>query len=92
MVKCKNYGIKSPWDHKSAKIRGARLHIVLVDEAAYVPKVIYEKVIKPMLIVKQGYRVGQDSSETQGNKIILASSASYRFNWLYNVYVEWTNR
>ena len=90
MAKCKNYGIKSPWGHKSAKIRGARLHIVLVDEAAYVPKVIYEKVIKPMLIVKQGYRVGQDSSETQGNKIILASSASYRFNWLYNVYVEWT--
>lgn len=79
-----------PLGSDGAKIRGARLHIVLVDEAAYVPRFIYEKVIKPMLIVKQGYVVGQKNDDTQGNKIILASTASYRVNWLYSVYVEWT--
>ncbi|MEE1071211.1 MAG: terminase family protein, partial [Cellulosilyticum sp.] len=74
-----------PLGSDGAKIRGARLHIVLVDEAAYVPRFIYEKVIKPMLIVKQGYVVGQKNDEAQGNKIILASTASYRVNWLYGV-------
>lgn len=78
-----------PLGNDGSKIRGTRLNIVLIDEAAYVPREIYETVVKPMLIVKQGYKVGQ-KDEAQGNKIILASSASYRFNWLYSVYVEWT--
>lgn len=78
-----------PLGTDGAKIRGARLHIVLVDEAAYVPKFIYEKVIKPMLVVKRDYKVGQKEGEGANNKIILASTADRRSNWLYKVYVDW---
>lgn len=79
-----------PLGTDGAKIRGVRLHIVLVDEAVYVPKFIYEKVIKPMLIVKRDYKVGQGQDDGEKNKIVLASTASHRSNWLYKVYVEWT--
>lgn len=43
-----------------------------------------------MLVVKADYEVGK-KSEKSTNKVILSSTASYRANWLYKVYVEWTN-
>ena len=43
-----------------------------------------------MLIVKRDYKVGQKEGEGANNKIILASTADRRSNWLYKVYVEWT--
>lgn len=74
------------------KIRGARLHVVLVDEAAYIPKVIIEKVVKPMMIVNRGYRVGKDMKKSKKNKILLSSSANYRFNHLYELFIEYLHK
>lgn len=74
-----------------SKLRGLRLNFLFVDEAFTVPKIIYETVLKPMTVVKANYVVGQDNSESN-NKILLASTASYRANWLYGVYVEWTKK
>lgn len=78
-----------PVGSDGGKIRGARLNIVLLDEAFKVPRFIYEQVIKPMLVVKSDYKVGETSTESN-NKVILASTAGYRTNWLYEVYVNWS--
>ncbi len=75
-----------------SKIRGARLHVVLIDEAAYVPKEIIEAVIKPMLIVRRGYSVGGDNDGAASNKILMTSTANYRFNHLYDMFVDYTKR
>lgn len=80
-----------PIGNDGARIRGARLHIVLVDEAAYVPKNIIDTVIKPMMVVRRGYQVGKDDSEYENNKILYASSASYRFNYLYTIFTEYVH-
>ena len=71
-----------------SKIRGARLNVILVDEAAYVPKYIIENVVKPMAIVKSGYRVGEDD-DSKGNKILMCSTPYYRFNHLYPMYLDY---
>lgn len=81
-----------PLGSDGGKIRGARLHIVLVDEAFKVPRIIYDQVIKPMLAVKMDYQVDDKENTESNNKIILASTAGYRANWLYEVYVDWTKR
>lgn len=81
-----------PLGSDGAKVRGARLHVVLIDEGAYVPKVIIDNVVTPMLIVKGQYEVGQVQSDSGGNKILITSSASYRSNHLYTTYVEWTKK
>lgn len=76
----------------AAKIRGARLNIALVDEAVYVPEEIIETVLIPMLIVKSGYEVGKkdDDDDSMNNKLIMTSSAGYRFNHIYERYCKWT--
>lgn len=81
-----------PVGSDGAKIRGARLHVVLIDEAAYVPPYIIDNVVKPMMIVKRGYKVGQDQGDYDGNKCLMVSTASYRFNHLYKLFVEYFNR
>lgn len=72
-----------------AKIRGARLNLILVDEAAYVPKYIIENVVKPMAIVKSGYKVGETDEEARGNKILLCSTPYHRFNHLYPMFLDY---
>ena len=79
-----------PLGNDGAKIRGARLHVVLIDEAAYVSREIIDKVVTPMLIVKAGYQVGKKQSDYVGNKVLMTSTASYRFNHLYKTFVDWT--
>lgn len=79
-----------PLGNDGAKIRGARLHVTLIDEAAYVNREIIDKVVTPMLIVKSGYRVGKEQEDYSGNKILMVSTASYRFNHLYNTFRSWT--
>lgn len=75
----------------AAKIRGARLNVALVDEGVYVPEEIIENVLIPMLIVKSGYEVGRKDEESDiSNKLIITSSAGYRFNHLYSRYCKWT--
>lgn len=75
----------------AAKIRGARLNVALVDEGVYVPEEIIENVLIPMLIVKSGYEVGKKDIESDiSNKLIITSSAGYRFNHLYARYCKWT--
>lgn len=79
-----------PLGSDGAKIRGARLHVVLIDEFAYVPKYIVEAVIKPMMLVKRGYEVDSDKTEniSEGNKILVTSTANYRFNHLYQLFMS----
>lgn len=75
----------------ASKIRGARLNVAIVDEAVYVPEEIIENVLIPMLIVRSGYEVGKKDEESDiSNKLIITSSAGYRFNHLYGRYCEWT--
>lgn len=75
----------------AAKIRGARLNLALVDECVYVPKDIIKDVLIPMLIVTADYKVGQkDEDSGRNNKLVMSSSASYRFNHAYDTYVQWT--
>lgn len=75
----------------AAKIRGARLNVALVDEAVYVSEEIIENVLIPMLIVRSGYEVGKKDEESDiSNKLIMTSSAGYRFNHLYSRYCKWT--
>lgn len=81
-----------PVGSDGSKIRGARLHVVLVDEAAYVPRFIIEQVVKPMMVVKRGYEVGKAQDDYDGNKILLTSTASYRFNHLYALFVDYIAR
>lgn len=75
----------------AAKIRGARLNVALVDEGVYVPEEIIENVLIPMLIVQSGYEVGKKESDSDiSNKLLITSSAGYRFNHLYKRYTKWT--
>ena len=75
----------------ASKIRGARLNVALVDEGVYVPEEIIENVLIPMLIVRSGYEVGHKDEESDiSNKLIITSSAGYRFNHLYDRYCTWT--
>lgn len=76
----------------AAKIRGARLQLALCDEAVYVNPDIIDGVLIPMLIVQADYQVGQKQQSERSNKLIMTSSASYRFNHLYKRYVEWTKK
>lgn len=64
----------------------------MIDEAVYVPVDIIENVVIPMLIVQSGYTVGGDMDGTMSNKLVMASSASYRFNHLYKRFVEWSEK
>lgn len=75
-----------------ARIRGARLHLILVDEAAYVPQFIIDQVVKPMAVVRRDYQVGETDRKYEGNKILLTSTASYRFNHLYPLFVDYAKR
>lgn len=79
-----------PLGNDGAKIRGARLHIVLVDEAAYVPEELINKVVKPMLVVRRGYKVGKSNDDYESNKVLMTSTANYRFNHLYKIFKEHT--
>lgn len=79
-------------NNNQAKIRGARLHLVFIDETAYVPKFIIDTVVKPMMIVKRGYKVGERQDDYAGNKVLMTSTANYRFNHLYATFVDYFRR
>lgn len=64
----------------------------MIDETAYVPKFIIETVVKPMMIVKRGYQVGKKQDDYEGNKLLMTSTASYRFNHLYPLFVDYVKR
>lgn len=68
----------------------ARLNIAFCDESAYIAESIIKEVIIPMLIVAPDYQVGKTAEERRNNKLLLASTASYRVNWLYKTFCEWT--
>ena len=77
----------------AARIRGSRLNLALCDEAAYINPEIIDGVLIPMLIVDADYHIGGDKKESsRNNKLVMTSSASYRFNHLYKRYVEWTKK
>ena len=68
--------------------RGDRFHILLCDEYAQIRKEVIDRVINPSMNNKVGYKVGQkNNSNTIQNQIIIASTAFYRFNHLWNEFV-----
>lgn len=88
-IECFPIGIGSG-TNAAAKIRGARLNCCLVDECVYVSHEIIENVLIPMLIVQSGYEVGKKGGTGISNKLLMVSSAGYRFNHAYKRYCEWT--
>lgn len=82
------------------KIRGLRMHVLLIDEFAQMPEEIFDAVIKPMTAtvsspmenvrrlekIRKLKAAGIDTSDLEGggaNKIIMVSSAFYKFNHMY---------
>jgi hypothetical protein len=70
------------------KIRGARANTLVMDEVAQIPADIINLVILPMMNVKQ------DPFDTTGRKnhLVMASSAYYQFNHLYDKYLAYKER
>jgi ribonucleoside-diphosphate reductase alpha chain len=81
------------------KIRGARAHLLVIDEAAQVPPDIIDKVVMPMMstavdpmlsvkiqrMIDQGKEVPQElMDQLRSNQFVMASSAYYQFNHLYD--------
>lgn len=83
------------------KIRGLRMHVLLIDEFAQLPPVVFDAVIKPMAatssspvervkevarrkrLVESGVADGDMPTIQALNKIIMLSSAFYKFNHMY---------
>lgn len=70
------------------KIRGARANTLVMDEVAQIPADIINLVILPMMNVKQ------DPFDTTGRKnhLVMASSAYYQFNHLYDKYLSYKEK
>lgn len=70
------------------KIRGARANTLVMDEVAQIPTDIINLVILPMLNTKQ------DPFDTTGRKnyLVMASSAYFQFNHLYERYCLYLDR
>lgn len=81
------------------KIRGARAHLLVIDETAQVPPDIIDKVVMPMMstsvdpmlsvriqrMIDEGREVPQDIvDQLRANQFVMASSAYYQFNHLYD--------
>lgn len=65
--------------------RGDRFHILLCDEYAQIRKEVIDRVINPSMNNRVGYRVGQKNNPNMiQNQIIIASTAFYRFNHLWD--------
>lgn len=60
------------------KIRGRRYNVALIDEYAQMDETIIKLVIRPMLNIKRGRRE---------NKLIVASTAYYRWNHFWTLYL-----
>jgi hypothetical protein len=70
------------------KIRGARANTLVMDEVAQIPPDIINMSILPMMNTRQ------DPFDTSGRKnhLVMASSAYYQFNHLYDKYMAYSDR
>jgi hypothetical protein len=70
------------------KIRGARANTLVMDEVAQIPSDIINLVILPMMNTRQ------DPFDTSGRKnhLVMASSAYFQFNHLYDKYLSYKDR
>ncbi|RPK20076.1 phage terminase large subunit [Paenibacillus xylanexedens] len=70
------------------KIRGARANTLVMDEVAQIPEDIISLVIIPMMNTRQ------DPFDTSGRKnhLVMASSAYYQFNHLYQKYLQYQSK
>ena len=73
-----------------SKIRGYRFNILFIDELAQVDPQIIDLVIRPMLNVKSNPMSKKKNS--LGNQVIMASSAYYQFNHLYEKYLQYKEK
>lgn len=71
-----------------SKLRGARANTLVMDEVAQIPSDIINLVILPMMNTRQ------DPFDTSGRKnhLIMASSAYFQFNHLYERYCQYQER
>lgn len=70
------------------KIRGARANTLVMDEVAQIPSEIINLVILPMMNTRQ------DPFDTSGRKnhLVMASSAYFQFNHLYERYLQYQEK
>jgi hypothetical protein len=70
------------------KIRGARANTLVMDEVAQIPEDIISLVIIPMMNTRQ------DPFDTSGRKnhLVMASSAYFQFNHLYQKYLQYQEK
>lgn len=72
------------------KIRGERFQLIMADEYAQIRPEIIDLVIQPMLNVVADYQVGkkqEDYANALGNRLLITSSAYYRHNHLYPLFL-----
>lgn len=81
--------IALPLGNDGNKIRGARFWRLVADELAQIPEDIIDTVLLPFLNTNKDPMSGDVSSGNQ-NQLVMASSAYYQFNHLYNKYVEYS--
>lgn len=72
------------------KIRGYRFNILFIDELAQVDPEVIDLVIRPMLNVKSNPM--SKNKNSLGNQVIMASSAYYQFNHLYDKYCQYKEK
>jgi len=82
-----------PLTEDGENIRGARFNVLFIDEFAFVPENIVYQVIFPFMAIKRGTLRKKDDWGVKdsfgGNKLIMASSAYYRFNHLFKTFLEY---
>lgn len=81
-----------PLGPDGAKIRGIRATVIIIDEAAQVPEDVINSVIIPFMAVKRNPAAkytGTEDPDEKENTLIYSSSAYYKFNYLYRMYLEW---
>lgn len=70
------------------KVRGQRFWKIFIDEFAQVDKTVIDLAIIPMLATRKDPTSPPEPNE-KGNQIILASTATWQFNWAYERFMEY---
>jgi len=69
-------------------VRGQRFFRLFIDEFPQVDKGIMDEVIIPMLATRKDPTAPLEAEDSK-NQLILASTATWQFNWAYQMYLEY---
>lgn len=74
------------------KIRGMRFHVIMADEYAQIKPEIIDLVVNPMMSVVRNYEIDKtDYDDDLGNRLLITSSAYYRFNHLFQIFKQYVD-